>query len=105
MWEKIKEYLSKYIQKRRQYRACSLYNKTLAKVFNRGMGCVDIVRFYPDVRKICVAENLVSNIDLKNLAEIQKDLDIEDWEVVCVNYNPWGNNCLGLHLYQNPIAV
>lgn len=101
----MKNYLSRFVQARRQYRACSLYNKTLAKLFNKGMGCVDVIRFYPDMKKICVAENFMNRIDWKNLDIIRNELRIDDWEIVNVKYSPWTHQCLGLHLYQNPVTL
>ena len=75
----MKEIISKWIWSNRNYRHNDSNGLIVKKVFNHGMGALDLLRFYPEEKTIVINRALFKSGDERKLREFCRDCHIEDW--------------------------
>lgn len=100
--EDLKQNIKGLINRVKQYRFHDYNSFTICKVWNRGMGSLDLVRFFPEKKVILINSALFNNSDNKKLHEFCRDNHIENWKwrEVYFGYPVYYNNSFGIHLLK-----
>lgn len=100
--EDLKQNIKGLINRVKQYRFHDYNGFTICKVWNRGMGSLDLVRFFPEKKVILINSALFNNSDRKKLDEFCRDNHIENWKwrEVYFGYPVYYNNSFGIHLLK-----
>lgn len=100
--EDLKQNIKALISKVKQYRFSDSNDFTICKVWNRGMGRLSLVAFFPEKKTILINSALFNNSDRKKLDEFCRDNHIENWEQKSVYYGypVYYNNGFNLKLLE-----
>lgn len=79
----FQEALKKWVFSNRNYRSYSLNRNVVEKVWNRGMGSVDFIRFDLKNKTVCICPFLTfCKSDERKLKEFMRDNHMENWKVI-----------------------
>ena len=96
----MKDLLEKFVKKNRNYRGYDLWNNIVDKVFNRGMGAINLFRFY-ETEKIIVINKLFFNKaderKLKTFCE-EKGMTEWTWRFCELGYADWYGDNMSINL-------
>lgn len=83
-------------QNKRWYRRDCPHDLTIKKVFNRGMGLLDLFYFNLSRKFVAINATLCTASDRKKLSEFLRDNHMENWHRVetCLGYPNWYFNHL-----------
>ena len=95
----MKEIISKWIWSNRNYRHHDSNGLIVKKVFNHGMGALDLLRFYPEEKTIVINRVLFKPCDERKLREFCRDCGMESWRWLydSLGYPDWYRRGLSLH--------
>ena len=79
--ETLDEVLREFAHKFRNYRFSELSSDSIEKVWNRGMGSLEIYKVYPNESIIAVNDFLYNFTDERKLSLLKKILG-EEWKIV-----------------------
>lgn len=82
----MKNLVDQFIKSNRNYRHDMCNSLIVEKVWNHGMGSLDLFRFYPEKKTICINRCLFNSSDERKLKEFCRDAHIENWERVFVSF-------------------
>lgn len=94
------EIIREWIKSVRQYRTHDYRNDTVCKVWNRGMGRLDLFRFYPEQKVVLINWAICNRADERHLDSFLHTYGMEDYTRKAVNYGypVYYNSSFGLHL-------
>lgn len=94
------ETIREWIKSVRQYRAHDYRSDVVCKVWNRGMGRLDLFRFYPEQKIVLVNAAICNRADEQHLQAFLHAYGMEDYTLQRVNYGypVYYNDSFGLHL-------
>lgn len=100
--EDLKLNIKAFINKVKQYRFSDSDDLTICKVWNRGMGRLSLVAFFPAEKVVLINSALFNNSDGRKLHEFCRDNHIEDWEwkTAYYGYPVYYNNGFNLKLLE-----
>lgn len=75
----MKESIKSFIKTNRNYRSDMCSSLIVEKVWNHGMGSLDLFRFYENEKTIVINRCLFNKSDERKLREFCRDCHIEDW--------------------------
>ena len=95
----MKEIISKWIWSNRNYRHHDSNKLIVLKVFNHGMGALDLFRFYVDEKTIVINRCVFSSSDERKLKEFCRDCGIESWRWLydSLGYPDWYRRGISMH--------
>lgn len=94
------EFIRSWIKSVRQYRAHDYRSDIVCKVWNRGMGRLDLFRFYPEKKIVLVNSAICNRADERHLDAFLRTFGMQDYKRKRVNYGypVYYNHSFGLHL-------
>ena len=76
----MKEMLSQFVKTNKNYRGYDLRLNIVDKVWNHGMGSINLFRFYADRKIIVINRTFFNKWDERKLKEFCRDFHLEEWK-------------------------